>query len=500
MNKKAGDVSEKARALIAQMRKRGGLPALQENIQDIFRLSSDEQTCAADLAAVIMRDCGLASNLLTAANSMTIASRAPIKTITAAITFLGFDQVYLMALAFSVFKRNLRADYDDEMMKLYASSYFSGVIATGLSNSFGYAHPEEIFVTGLFYNLPDLALAYTFPEKYRMMKKLVNADTPIDDACRQIFEVSHREICIGVVELYRIPGKIEEILVHNHRKDALLCLVEEASHLTGMLFGNLQGGRKELSKVEHRIRKLIKKESFSVTDLIRESCRKDKNIDRFFKLSDDDINMMVNVLEWGKANPAATIMTRLGIGDALGDKPAENENRETVFTNYLQELFLLRRSKPELNQMLMLAQEAIFKSFGSPEVFTAFVDPEGHLLKGRFFIGGKITVHAKDLAIPLDRNSSPIIRCFVDQSPHCWSQGDADLGLPEELTRQLMLKHALFMPLMVNHCPIGLYFLGRTEGEPFTTRDEIWLAQIVENVEIVCETLRKSKSKSKGHS
>jgi len=398
-----------------------------------------------------------------------------------------------MALAFSVFKQNLRPNYDHELMKLYARSYFSGVLSMTLARESSYSSPEEIFVAGMFYNLPSLALAYTFPDKFKLMVKLEKSGMTVDESCRQIFEVGYEEICRGVMEVYRIPGKVEDVLSRSpDRNDKEIRLVEEASHLTGMLFGSNPGGKKELEKVEARIRKLVKKSNFSVTDLIRQSCCQDKNIDRFFNLSNDDINMMVNVLEWGKANPAQ-VVTKLGIGTGLDESASSENNEESpelVFNSFIQELFLLRRSNSELNQMLMLAQEAIYKSFGAPDVFTAFIDQDGEQLEGRFFIGAKVTVHARDLMVPLSRETSPMVRCFLEKRPCRWCNGDADLELPEELSIQLKLKYALFAPLVVNDRAIGLYFLGRTAGKPFTTRDELWLAQIVENVELLCEKMR----------
>lgn len=496
MKKKKKEVliSDKARGLLEQMRKLGGLPALNENIQDIFRLSNDSQTSAADLAGVIMRDCGLAANLLSAANSITFSPRTPLKTITSAVTFLGFDQVYLMALAFSVFKQNVREDFDQDMLRLYASSYFSGILAMALSNAYGSKNPEEVFAAGLFYNLPCISLSFSFPDKYRLMEQSIDNGRSIEDACFQVFGVPYEEICLGVVELYRIPGKVEEVLIRGEKHDDILHLIEEANTVVGMIFGKRPGGRKELDKVEKRICKIIKKHSFSVTGLIRESCGQDRNMVRFFNLTPDDINMMANVLEWGKAVPAQ-VVSKLGIGEGLDDHLAKRKNLETVFNSYLQELFIMRRRKnPDFNELLMLAQEAIYNSLGAPDVFTTFIDQENQSLKGRFFVGSQSAVKANDLNVPLKNNNSPMVECFNSKQPCRWSENDGtDLGLPSALEKRLTLKHALFAPLIVNDRAIGLYFIGRTEDEAFTSRDEIWLAQIIENVEIVCEKLREKR-------
>jgi HD-like signal output (HDOD) protein len=64
------DNSLKAQQLIEKMRSKGSLPAISENVQDITSITQQSHTCAPDLAAVIMRDCGLTSNILATANSI----------------------------------------------------------------------------------------------------------------------------------------------------------------------------------------------------------------------------------------------------------------------------------------------------------------------------------------------------------------------------------------------------------------------------------------------
>ena len=147
----------KAQQLIEQMRSKGSLPAISENVQDITRITKQSHTCAADLATVIMRDCGLTSNILATANSIIYSPRYPIKTVSYAVTFLGFEKVRSMALGLSMFKQTMKTAKTQQLAQLYASSYFSGSFAMSLSKKSNYGKPEEIFVAGLLYRLPWLA-------------------------------------------------------------------------------------------------------------------------------------------------------------------------------------------------------------------------------------------------------------------------------------------------------------------------------------------------------
>jgi len=63
--------------LIKQMRAKGSLPAISENVQNISQITSQSDTCSSDIATVIMRDAGLTSNILATANSIYYSPRYP---------------------------------------------------------------------------------------------------------------------------------------------------------------------------------------------------------------------------------------------------------------------------------------------------------------------------------------------------------------------------------------------------------------------------------------
>ena len=155
--------------LMEEMRAKGNLPALSETVLEISRIARKQNASSLDLATVIMRDCGLASNLLTTVNSSYYAPRFPIKTIIAAVTYLGFDKVSLLSLGLGLFRHTMASLQHRKMLKLYATSYFSGILAMSLSKAYRHDNPEEIFIAGLLYRLPGLALANTFPDRFQKM-------------------------------------------------------------------------------------------------------------------------------------------------------------------------------------------------------------------------------------------------------------------------------------------------------------------------------------------
>ena len=487
-------VSPKARDLMEQMRKAGCLPALNENVQDIYRLTKDSQTCAADLSAVIMRDCGLTTNILTAVNSSVYASRLPVKTVSGAVVFLGFEKIYMLALGLSIFKQNCNSHFSKELFRLYASSYFSGLLSMALARERHQAAPEEIFVAGLMYQLPNLALAYSFPDKFKEMQLLVNkCCMPLNDACKQIFSVTYNEICHAVLELYHIPGKVEEVLLRRHPNDPVLSIIQESVAVVGMIFGGNPGGKAEIAKVEARVKGLLGVKDFSLAEFIKNSCRNDPNVSRFFNLGNDDVKMMVQIMEWGKDNPARVI-AKLGIGVGLEDNTSPPEvNMDAVFNQYIQELYRVRKSGADINQILLLAEETVFQSFKRPNVIIAFVE-NGQQLRGRFYVGQNLLIQATDLVVSLSEATSPLISCLYERQMQRWCHGGVSLGLTLLLEKRLRIAHLIMAPIVFEQRAIGLIFISRSEVEDFSVKEESWLSLVMESIELAFERVRERKN------
>lgn len=477
--------------LIEEMRGKGNLPALNDTVLEISRLAKRPDSSALDLATVIMRDCGLASNLLATVNSSYYAPRFPIKTITSAVTYLGFDKVYLLALGLGLFRHSMATLQKRKLLKLYAVSYFSGILAMALSKAYCHNNPEEIFIAGLLYRLPGLALANTFPERFQEMdRRIAEKEIDVNQACLQIFQVRYDDICEAVMAFYNLPKDLERVI---HKKSAvdnpLISLVGESASLAAMLFGDRAGGKNTLRKSERRIARILDRPKFSVTDLIRKTFETDANVKDFFNLSGDDVEMMVNILEWGKASPME-IVTHMDFGSTI-DAPAQTETPEALIGNYLTELALHRKRGGEINQLLMLAQEALFRCLPASEIFLAFlIKGPRPTLQGKFYVGAVTDITARDFSIPMDRSNSAIVRSLESLSPRAWHAGADGLGLPHTPFGKIPFKHAYLAPVVVNDQAIGLCFSGRLKDEAFNERECVWIDQIVEHIAVAFESSR----------
>ncbi len=474
----------KIKIIIDKMKQKGSLPALSENTKDLSRLTQSLSSCASDLASVIMRDCGLTTSILVTVNSSYYSPQYPIKTVSTAVTLLGFEKIRALALGMSIFQSTAKSITKPELRTLYANSYFSGSMSMQLAREFEYSNPEEIFIAGLLHKLPILALTNTFPKKFAKLESLMKIkNISFEKAVLEIFDISYSKLSKNIHSLFNLPGKVTEILENKITdSDPLKSLVNSAGVFSDMLFGMAPGGKEAMEKEEENIKKVLKQD-FKFQEFMKTTCENDKNIMNFFNLEPDDIEIMVNVLKWGKI-PPAQIVSKLAFGDALEEVTKKKDDPEKLIGHFLTELSLAFRRNYDINQILMLAQEAIFNCVVEADVFIAFVNRKDNFVNGKFYTGPNLLIKAPNFKINLNRNQSAIIKTVEEGVNKNWKFGESSLGLSVSLIKRLQCKHALILPIKVQNRTVGVYFISRRNiSLTFSELEETWIEQIIAHVE-----------------
>ena len=307
------DIEEPAAKLLEEIKRRGQLPALDRNVNDVCRATGDKNTNLSDLTAVILRDAAMTAYILSASNSAAYrVSVDPIRTVSAAVVFLGFERVKSLVLGMFIYKQSREHVKSRDLYRLFTCAYFSGTFSMALARRAKVPNAEELFVAGLLHELPRLLLANAFPEKYHEVEHLVLKEgSDLDAACRKVFKVSYTDLAYGVAKNWNLPDTVTSaLMVSESASSPRFAIVREAGNLADMMFGNAHGGGQNLDDLQKRMRVLLKNESFSLEKLAENICDEDPNLGRFFKLTPKDVGMMVKVTEWGKVS-AAQVATDL---------------------------------------------------------------------------------------------------------------------------------------------------------------------------------------------
>lgn len=174
----------------------------------------------------------LATSLLSFANSALYAHSAPVRTIGAAIAYIGVDaakRVILSAAARPVLTSIGLPD-------LWAHSVDVAAIAEQLAASAGAADPSEAFVAGLIHDIGRIVLemceAPELPAAHRKLARAANCVLAADIA---LLGRDHGEIGATVLDRWGMPSDLVEAVRRHHRPEgarplaAVLCLAEAIS-------------------------------------------------------------------------------------------------------------------------------------------------------------------------------------------------------------------------------------------------------------------------------
>jgi diguanylate cyclase (GGDEF)-like protein len=186
-----------------ELKATGRLPSPTGVAMQILKMAQQEGVGLAEVARVIKGDPALAGRLLQLVNSSYYAGARAITAVNDAVTRLGLDVVWQVALGFSVISGYRRGgvckhfDYDE----FWSTSLGTAVSAKVLSKNSNMGNPEEAFTCGLLSQIGRLALACIYPEAYSVILAAA-ADQPDQEAMKleqKTFAMDHRELAAAML-------------------------------------------------------------------------------------------------------------------------------------------------------------------------------------------------------------------------------------------------------------------------------------------------------------
>ncbi len=482
------DETSKVAELVNEMRKKGQLPALDQNVAALCHLADKKETQTADLTSIIMRDAALTSAVLTLANSAAYRTRSPIKTVSFAVILLGFEKVQSLALGLSIFKKTRENARSRELYRLFVCSYFTGSVAMSLARQARCPNAEEVFVSGLMHQLPRLLLANCFPDRYQEMERLLMKEKlDMNKACDKAFGVRYAAITRAIAEAWNLPDSMRQGL---RDEDGLSnpssVMVHLAGDIADMLFGNKPSGGESMGEAEKRMRVLLKVEDMTLARFLEFTGEADENLSRFFSLSRQDIEMMTKIAEWGKVS-SAEVAASLTMGFQEPEALPVREDPRIMLGHFLSELMMGVQKRANLNDILMIAQEAIYRCLAPECVFTAFYDKARNYVMGRLYAGRNAMVQASDFRFSMAETDCLAVKCMQTVEVCSAPVKIAKVMPRPELIQMLKLGFVLLAPIPIGHRAIGQFFLGRTGDQPFTDEERFWLEAIAGHVGLAFE-------------
>ena len=187
------------------------LPVLPATTQKVLAMMSDPDVSIEKIKRLISADPGLTTKILKIANSAFYGSYRSIENLTQAILRLGLNAVRNIVVATSMKNVYKRFGLTEKLIweQMIGSALAANVIAKQARRS----DPEDAFIGGLLHDVGKVVLNNEFPEKFALvMQRVYNDSVPFEEAEKECFEFSQREVGAFIVKKWGFPEKLETII------------------------------------------------------------------------------------------------------------------------------------------------------------------------------------------------------------------------------------------------------------------------------------------------
>ena len=254
-------IAERNEALQSHIRKIPMLPTMPEVAQDILKLTDSNTTSLSSLVRVVEKDPAIILRIISVANSAFFGFGEPAKSLTEAISRIGFDHVKNLAIGVSLMtlfsdgKNNTALSYE----KIYNHSIAIGLITSLLIKRLHLKHEDYkqigsdvLLMNGLLHDIGYLALNRFFPEDFNQVIKHIHEGSPVLSAEEAVFDFNHCDIGSWLAIQWNLPESIVLTTKHHHYPSLLQHSVSYAAivHLADYLIA-LHGRGLMQSEIEY---------------------------------------------------------------------------------------------------------------------------------------------------------------------------------------------------------------------------------------------------------
>ena len=204
------------------------VPILNNSVQSILRICTDEHATCKQLADTIIRDPSVTARVLRIANSPYYnRSSTPLSDIRQAVLIIGFEKILSISLTVAIVDTLVKKDTMNHIVTLMIHSFQTAMLAKTVADILNLQHNDDIYVAGLLYDFGEIvfwSLSGTSGEAIH--QQLENTHLPADMAQRELLGVTFDELTAELSSKWHLSPLLKTALLHPNRKDAYIeCLV-----------------------------------------------------------------------------------------------------------------------------------------------------------------------------------------------------------------------------------------------------------------------------------
>ncbi len=425
------------------------LPALSGVMQELNTVTQSDDSCAAQLSEIILKDSALTTKVLRIANSAYHhpTSTNAITTISRAVVQLGFQGIKAISLSVMLVDSLLKENTKERMLEWMARGFHTAIQAENLlKQSGGNEKEEEVFITSLLLHVGEMAFWTSRSDITNKLDEKLEKGSVGDAQLEQsLLGSTMKEITKAIAEEWQLGDHLQAALSPGHRPskstEAVL-LGEEISFAT------------EKGWDSQEFRDVLVKASL------------------FSGLGLQDVRKLI---EQG-AEQAASVAVTYGANKACNfipspsEKPAKPESKGMVSDPQLQldilrEMGAMVEQMVDINTLFQMVIEGIHRGIGLERVTLCLIDPKVRTMTAKYILGENIEEWRSDMMFPVISEQDNLFAYSLHNRKSIWLNQSRPHNynhlLNKKMKRLMDTENCLISSIYAGNRPIGLIVADR---------------------------------------
>lgn len=426
------------------------LPVLSGVMKELNAVTQADDTCAAQLSEIILKDSSLTAKVLRIANSVYHNPNPdnPINTISRAVVQLGFPGIKAISLSVMMIDSLLKQESKERMLEWMARGFHTGIQAENLLRSAGgNDKQEEVFITSLLMHVGEMAFWSCKHEVVDKLDHRMDAHSSGDAQLEtDVLGTSMKSVSQALAEAWSLGEHVREALNpggHPSIATEAVLLGEEIS-LAAEAGWDSQAFRDVLVKAS------------MFTGMGLEEVRK--------------------MIEEG-AEKAASVAVTYGankvchfIPSTTEKAPAKEEARVLKANPQLQ-LDILRdmgtmvEQMVDINTLFTTVVEGIHRGIGLERVALCLIDPKVTTMTAKYVLGENTDEWRSDMQFPVKSDQDNLFSHCLHSRQHIWLQPNktnpSQYLVNKKTERLVTTDNLLIAAVYAGNRPIGVIVADR---------------------------------------
>lgn len=457
------------------------MPAFARTTDLITHATHSSETSATQLAKEILQDPTMTVRVLKMANNIFHnPKQRVISTVNRAIVILGFDTVRSICLSLAIVDNMLSATNKQNLLRELARSFHAATQARTLAIKRKDPSPEEVYIATLLYHLGRVVF-WCFADRFdKNLSKAMDASLKkpgysAEQAEQEVLGFTLQELSASLNREWHLNPLLEK---------ALDGKVSENPRISNIHMSYELADRSEKGWERPETRETIQRIAESLYMPVRETTK-------LLQGNAEEARVCMQTLGAGKASkhirmPAYTDPENPGIEPSVAaasdngnqaDAFRDQQNSDTREQQYLRpdrelqltiltELSDIINDRPDINQILEMVLEGIYRGIGMDRTVFALLSRDRKAIRAKYVLGWDRIKINEEFHFRVSPVSTQSIIDYVLTTRKSlrvpWPVPD---HLQHLITPEITVvtgKHPFFMcPVIINNKPIGLFYADR---------------------------------------